>query len=571
MVRNRLWLAYLTAALVVVVVYVRSGSLEVHAALVGALGVSSALATFGAILLWRPARRSLWIIIGLAQAIEVIGTLLFYRPLLNSGRPPAPGSVNDAFFIAFYVLFAFVLISLLRRRGSNRSAILDAALLAVAGAVPTVLILIEPYIATSGVSVLGKAVQIASALGDVLLAAVFLRLVSAGGRQTPASLLLFASVPVFLASDFIWNWLTLLGDFQVGSWGDAGWLLAFVLTGAASLHPSMAGLQQAEQVGVEEQTRRPTLGKLYVVILGAALFVPAALRLGERLTGQSFGSLTLVGLLSALALLVLVRVSGAIRESERLRLELAVQNDRLRELDRMKDEFVASVSHELRTPLTSISGYLEMLRDDDTLDADQERMLEIVDRNADRLLRLVSDLLFVAQAEDADLEGEELALDLVVLARESLEAARPNASSCDVTLELHGGSARLHGDPSRLSQVIDNLISNAIKFTPGGGHVDVRVALGHQRVLLSVADTGMGIPEAEQADLFQRFFRTRGANAAAIQGTGLGLSIAKQIVESHGGTIGFTSSEGRGTTFTVELPVGQTPETERRVELAVTR
>ena len=574
MVRQKLWLAYLVAALAVAVVYLRSGSLEVHAALMVAIGVSSALATFAAIMLWRPVRRRLWIVIGVAQAAEVIGTALFYRPVLSTGRPPAPGSVSDPFFIAFYVLFAFALIALLRRRGSSRAAVLDAALLAVAGAVPTVLILIEPYLATSGVSVLGKGVQITSALGDVILAAVFLRLVSAGGRQSPASLLLFAAVPCFLASDFIWNWLTLLGDFQIGSWGDSGWLLAYILTGAASLHPSMVGLQETGRAGVEERAGEPALGKLYVLVLGAALFVSPALRLAERLSGRNFGSLALLGLLSALALLVLARVTGAVRESERLRLELAAQNDQLREVDRMKDEFVASISHELRTPLTSITGYLELLREDQALDDEQERMLEIVDRNADRLQRLVADLLFVAKAEDADVMGTTSTVDLTELVRDALEAARPLATANEVIVELHGGSVLLHGDPRRLSQVIDNLISNAIKFTPGGGKVAVGVDLVAERVLLSVSDTGMGIPEAEQADLFQRFFRTRGANDAAIQGTGLGLSIAKQIVESHGGTIGFTSREGIGTTFTVELPVGSgsgkaTVGGERRPDLAV--
>jgi signal transduction histidine kinase len=559
MLRQRLWLAYLAVALGVAAVYLWSGSLDVHAALMTALGVSSALATLGAVLLWRPARRSVWALIGVAQAAEVIGVALFYRRLLDTGAPPAPGSATDPFFIAFYALFALALIALLRKRDSSRAAILDTALLAVAGAVPTVLILVEPYLATSGVSMLGKAVQIASALGDVVLAAVFLRLVSVGGRCSPASLLVFAAVPCFLASDFIWNWLTLLGDFRVGSWGDSGWLLAFILTGAASLHPSMGTVEESGRAEVEERAPRPALGKLYVVALAAALFVSPALRLTERLSGRHFGSLPLFGLLTALAVLVLARVVGAVRESERLRLELAGQNERLRELDRMKDEFVASVSHELRTPLTSISGYLELLRDDQTLDAEQKRMLEIIDRNADRLQRLVSDLLFVAKAKDADVVGEMSALDLTELARDAVEAAKPRARSGEVTVELRGGSALLHGDSSRLSQVLDNLLSNAIKFTPGGGHVSVRVAHDRERVRLSVSDTGMGIPEAEQADLFKRFFRTRGANDAVIQGTGLGLSIAKQIVESHGGTIGFTSREGQGTTFTVELPVGPAP------------
>jgi signal transduction histidine kinase len=569
MVRQRLWLAYLAAGLVVTVVYVRSTSLDLHAALAIGLGVSSALATFGALLVWRPARRSLWILIGVAQGIETVGVVLYYRSLLSTGRPPAPGSAQDPFFIAFYVLFAFVLVALLRRRGSTRAALLDAALLAVAGAVPTLLILIEPSLATSDVSMLGKVAEITTALGDVILAAVFLRLISAGGRQSSSSFLLFAAVPAFLASDLIWNWLTLPLNLQVGSWGDLGWLLAFILTGAASLHPSMVHLHEAEQAGFEQRMRQPALGKLYLVVLGAALFVSPALRFSERLAGRNFGSLPLLGLLSALALLVLIRVAGAVRESERLRLEVAEQNERLRHLDRMKDEFVASVSHELRTPLTSINGYLELLRDDDNLDEEQERMLEIVDRNAGRLLRLVSDLLFFSQRDDGEFAGETLKLDLLELARDAVEAARPRAGSGEVTLQLHGGSACLVGDANRLAQVIDNLVSNAIKFTPPGGHVDLRVDRRRERVVLSVADTGMGIPEAEQADLFQRFFRTRGANDAAIQGTGLGLSIAKQIVESHGGTISFTSREGHGTTFVVELPVRLASGLDRGADLVV--
>jgi signal transduction histidine kinase len=555
-VRRKLWLWYLAAALVIAAVYLWSGSLVVHAVLITVIGVSSALATFVAIVLWRPERRILWVLVGVAQAAETVGTALFYHRILESGAPPPLGSANDPFWISFYVLFSAALIMLLRRRGSTRAAVLDAALLAVAGAVPTVLILIEPYISASGLPALGKAVQIASALGDVVLAAVFLRLVASGARWSPASFLLLAAAPCFLASDFIWNWLTLLGNFQPGSWADAGWLLAYIFTGAASLHPSMVRLGEVEPVGVNENesVRQPVLGRLYLLVLGAALLVSPGLHVAEKVSGRDFGSLSVVALLSTLALLVLVRVAGTVRESERLRLEVAEQNQRLLQLDKMKDEFVASVSHELRTPLTSIRGYLELIRDDKNIDEEQKKMLSIVDRNADRLLRLVSDLLFVAQREDAEIVGDISELDLMELAREGVEGAGPQASTAGVTLELHGESAFLQGDPSRLSQVIDNLISNAIKFTPAGGQIDVRVDVRAEQVILAVSDTGMGVPKDEQADLFQRFFRTRGANAAAIQGTGLGLSIVKEIVESHGGTIGFTSREGLGTTFTVELP-----------------
>ncbi|MDX6568467.1 MAG: hypothetical protein QOH15_1045 [Gaiellales bacterium] len=283
MVRRKLWLWYLAAALVIAAVYLWSGSLVVHAVLITVIGVSSALATFVAIVLWRPERRILWVLVGVAQAAETVGTALFYHRILESGAPPPLGSANDPFWISFYVLFSAALIMLLRRRGSTRAAVLDAALLAVAGAVPTVLILIEPYISASGLPALGKAVQIASALGDVVLAAVFLRLVASGARWSPASFLLLAAAPCFLASDFIWNWLTLLGNFQPGSWADAGWLLAYIFTGAASLHPSMVRLGEVEPVGVNENesVRQPVLGRLYLLVLGAALLVSPGLHVAE--------------------------------------------------------------------------------------------------------------------------------------------------------------------------------------------------------------------------------------------------------------------------------------------------
>jgi PAS domain S-box-containing protein len=239
-------------------------------------------------------------------------------------------------------------------------------------------------------------------------------------------------------------------------------------------------------------------------------------------------------------------------ERERLLGELAEQNDQLREVDRLKDEFVASVSHELRTPLTSIRGYLELMRDDEVLN---EEMLAIVDRNAVRLLALVNDLLFagrVAAGKQVDLVLEDL--DLADIVMEAVTAAAPRAESGGVTLTVDVQQAPLHGDAMRIGQVADNLISNAIKFTPPGGTVRVVLACGDGDVSLAVSDSGIGIADDEQADLFSRFYRTKAATKGAIPGTGLGLSIVKSIVGAHDGTITFDSTAGVGTTFVVTLP-----------------
>jgi len=244
-------------------------------------------------------------------------------------------------------------------------------------------------------------------------------------------------------------------------------------------------------------------------------------------------------------------------ERDRLLESERAQNDRLRELDQLKDEFVAVVSHELRTPLTSILGYLELvLEDTDQLDDQHRQFLKVVERNATRLMRLVGDLLFVAQVEAGKLTLERRELELDALVAESVEAAGPLAAQHGVALgsetELEGA---LSGDPARLAQLVDNLISNAIKFTPAGGRVVVRLERSNGSAVLEVEDTGMGISAQEQEQLFERFYRTRSAGEKAIQGTGLGLSIAQAIVHAHGGHIGVTSKEGVGTTFHVELPL----------------
>jgi PAS domain S-box-containing protein len=238
--------------------------------------------------------------------------------------------------------------------------------------------------------------------------------------------------------------------------------------------------------------------------------------------------------------------------------ELEVRNERLLELDRLKDEFVALVSHELRTPLTSIRGYLELVLDGEAGDVtdEQRQFLGVVERNANRLLGLVGDLLFLAQIEAGKLSLEVGAVDLAAVAAESVETARPLAEEKDITLTLATSPlALLAGDRVRLAQLLDNLVSNAIKFTPEGGRVDVRASSSRGNAILEVRDTGMGIPAEEQEHIFERFFRTARATEQAIQGTGLGLAISKAIVHAHGGRITLASTEGEGATFRVTIPI----------------
>ena len=233
---------------------------------------------------------------------------------------------------------------------------------------------------------------------------------------------------------------------------------------------------------------------------------------------------------------------------------------RAEELIRLRDEFVAVVSHELRTPLTSIIGYLELLVDEDggELSPEQRSYLEIVQRSTTRLVELVGDLLLVAEAERGPLALELADIDIAALAADAAESARPSANARGVILRVEPGSTgTVPGDPTRLAQMLDNLISNAIKFTPEGGRVTVHAAVRESGAVFEVVDTGGGVSDADRERLFDPFFRSRDAGARAVPGTGLGLTITKAIVDAHHGTIEIESAPGVGTTFRVWLPVGE--------------
>jgi signal transduction histidine kinase len=266
-------------------------------------------------------------------------------------------------------------------------------------------------------------------------------------------------------------------------------------------------------------------------------------------------------LVAAVATALLVRQAARSRarsaKAEAERESLAELNRRLLEVDRIKDDFIATVSHELRTPLTSIRGYLELVGADAGLSEQGRGFLDVVDRNSERLQCLVADLLFVAQV-DADEYVLKLGLFCPQeLVDQAVAAARPFAEVQQITLCADVDDVReVAGDRARLAQLLDNLISNALKFTPPGGRVDVRLrSTDAGSTVLEVADTGIGIPESEQDKTFERFYRATAATKNAIAGTGLGLAIVKLTAEAHGGTVSVESNEGEGSTFRVVLPL----------------
>ncbi|MFM6850653.1 MAG: sensor histidine kinase [Terrabacter sp.] len=237
------------------------------------------------------------------------------------------------------------------------------------------------------------------------------------------------------------------------------------------------------------------------------------------------------------------------------------QVQRLTELDRQKTDFMATVSHELRTPLTSISGYLELLVDGDfgEVSDSQHVALDIIGRNANRLRGLIEDLLVLNKIEISGLQAiaEEVAVrDLLRTVTETMEPVAA-ASGVRLTCPEVPDDLVVKVDRGQVERALINLGSNAVKFTPEGGEVVLTAERSGGSTIISVHDTGIGIPAADLARLSERFFRAGNATAAAIPGTGLGLAIVRAIVEGHGGELVIASVEGEGSTMQVVLPVSQ--------------
>lgn len=258
---------------------------------------------------------------------------------------------------------------------------------------------------------------------------------------------------------------------------------------------------------------------------------------------------------------------------ERLREALAAEraaSERLREVDQAKDTFVSNVSHELRTPITSILGYTELLAEGGYGDLTEEQTDAVrrIARNSSRLLSLIADLLTLSRIQESGVGLADRDLDLgdVVRAATALVAVVYESRDLEVAVEVPSEPVPYRGDREQLERVVINLLSNAVKFTPDGGRVVVRLATEGDDAVLAVTDTGIGIPAEEQAQLFDRFFRSTLSQHNEIPGTGLGLPITRTIVERHGGRVEVESAVGQGTTVRVVLPLrgadGPTPRTD---------
>jgi two-component system phosphate regulon sensor histidine kinase PhoR len=230
----------------------------------------------------------------------------------------------------------------------------------------------------------------------------------------------------------------------------------------------------------------------------------------------------------------------------------------LRRLETVRRDFVANVSHEIKTPLAAMLGLVETLIDDEAMAPDvRARFLGKLRDHVHRLADLATDLLHLSRAETEPITVRE-AVDLDGACTAAIDrfAAAARAKGVAITHEPSANGRRLEClcDPTALVQILDNLVDNAVKYTPAGGRVELRTGRRDGRVAVEVSDTGIGIEPSEQARVFERFYRVDKARSRDVPGTGLGLSIVKHLVEAHGGAVELESWPGRGSTFRVLLP-----------------
>ena len=294
---------------------------------------------------------------------------------------------------------------------------------------------------------------------------------------------------------------------------------------------------------------------LKIMLIGGAVILLASLLLGDFLTRRALQPIDTIAqaaaqITAADDLSRRIPYNGPPDELAQLTNTFNETMERLERLFNAQRRFVADVSHEMRTPLTTIQGNLDLIR---RIGYDEEA-LEAIESEAGRMSRLVGDLLLLAKADAGRLSLEKTNVDLDTLVLEVYNQAHLLSEGVDVQLG-NLDRAQVLGDPDRLKQLLLNLVSNGLKYTPAGGSVTIDMTRDERTVKIAVSDTGIGIPEEDLPHIFDRFYRVDRARSRAQGGTGLGLSIAKWIADAHGGCLTVTSQLGQGSTFTISLPV----------------
>ncbi|CAI9390287.1 cell wall metabolism sensor histidine kinase WalK [Microbacterium sp. T2.11-28] len=486
-----------------------------------------------------------------AVTFNAAGDTFYALAMDSSGTLPSP-SLADLGYLLYYPLTMAALLVLVVRQsqGSIRSALFDGAVASL-GAAAVLAVILAPVFsdATRGTTVLDGAIAALYPLFDLLLiTAVVAISASPVLRLGPRWQFLVAGFLLFAGADIAYALLVHHGAYAAGTLLDALWpagvaCAAIWVDGVTRLEPDPP--PAAENPRTLPVPALAVLAGLGVLLVATQTAVPA------------------IALVLAAATVVLAAVSVLSRHAALARM-LASRERLLRQLeglDRAKSDMIRTMSHEMRTPLTSILGYLDLVLDDEaSLPTDTRTRLWVIERHARRLQDLAGDMLLLERLEAADGEAHAALFDLDPVLHRVDASLRTLADSRDVRLALDvDAGTTVDGDEGSLEQALAHVVENAVKFTPARGEVRVEVRPGtapdgSPRTIISVTDTGMGIPADEVPQVFDRFFRASNAQDQAVQGTGLGLAIVREVVRVHGGDVSVTSVLGEGTVVRITLP-----------------
>jgi signal transduction histidine kinase len=491
-----------------------------------------------------------------ATTFNTAGDTYYSLAMSSDGNLPSP-SLADLGYLGYYPLLMAALVVLVRRqsRKSHQSVALDAAL-AVLGTSAVLAVILGPIFAdaTSGVPPLDGIIPALYPLFDLLLVATIVGIsASPVLRIGPRWQFLVLGLLFLTGADIAYALLNHRDAYSAGTPLDAAWSIGIALTAVwvngVDVSPSVP-----TTISSSSGRTLPVPAISVLAGLGVLLFATQA-------------AVPTFALVLAAATVALSAVPIMFRQASLARLlegqELVVEQ--LRKLNASKSDMIGTVSHEMRTPLTSIVGFVELVLDDPAgdLPEDAKDMLRVVDRNARRLENMVDNMLTMTRLESSDATPPAAPVVIARLLRATADSLRPFTTSRDVRLSITcDDSFIVEGDERQLERVFTNVMENAIKFSPAAGVVRIVAApgtalVGEPSVEISISDSGMGIPDDELPQLFDRFFRASNARDTVVPGAGLGLAIVREIVHAHGGDIAVHSVLGEGTTFRITLPLHQ--------------